>query len=67
MTQTALPNGQTLRMQPRAVDLPGKPAALSPPPAYGQETRQLLLEAGYDDREISDLAAAGIVATGLPA
>lgn len=64
MTQTRLPGGQVLRMQPRAVDLPGKPETLAPPPAYGQHTLTLLREAGLETPEVEQLVAAGIAAIG---
>ena len=35
-----------------------------PPPAYGGNTREILVEAGLTDAEIDDLAARGVVDTG---
>ncbi|MFV0385906.1 CaiB/BaiF CoA transferase family protein, partial [Paracoccus sp. (in: a-proteobacteria)] len=64
MTRTTLPDGRTLRMQPRAVDLPGRPDSFSTPPAYGQHTRALLQEAGLTRAEIDRLVDSGVAATG---
>lgn len=66
MTRTVLPGGRVLRMQPHAVDLPGRLNTLSTPPAFGQHSRDLLLEAGFSAAEIDGLVASGAVATGLP-
>jgi len=38
-------------------------AASSPPPLLGQHTRELLVEAGYDEEEVAALEAEGVVAT----
>lgn len=67
MTRTVLPTGKTLRLQPRAVDLPEQPAAFSPPPSYGQDTRTVLREIGMADAEIDGLVADGIASTGAGA
>ena len=42
-------------------DTPGEISG--PPPLLGQHTLEILKEAGYDDSSISDLLAAGVVAT----
>lgn len=64
MTQTTLPTGQVLRLQPRAVDLADQPTEFPPPPSYGQDTRSVLLEAGLDSGEIDALVADGIASEG---
>lgn len=67
MTRTLLPNGQTLRLQPRAVDLADEPSEFSPPPAYGQETGTVLREIGLSEAEITSLLVNGIASTGKAA
>lgn len=67
MTRTLLPNGQTLRLQPRAVDMADQSSEFSPPPSYGQETRAVLEEIGLSQQEISGLVANGIASTGKAA
>jgi crotonobetainyl-CoA:carnitine CoA-transferase CaiB-like acyl-CoA transferase len=62
LTQTLMPDGRTLHMQPMAVDLPGTPAALGFAPKYGQHTTPVLAEAGLDAGEIQSLYGAGVVA-----
>jgi crotonobetainyl-CoA:carnitine CoA-transferase CaiB-like acyl-CoA transferase len=62
LTQTLMPDGRTLHMQPMAVDLPGTPAALGFAPKYGQHTTPVLAEAGLDAGAIQSLYGAGIVA-----
>ena len=44
------------------MDLPGARAELPAPPRYGQHTRAVLADAGYDDAEIGALMAARVVA-----
>ena len=36
--------------------------AAEPPPLLGQHTREVLVEAGYEDEEVAALEAAGVVA-----
>ena len=62
MVRTVLPTGQALRLQPRAVDMPGKPDEFYPPRGYGEDTRAVLGEAGYAGSEIDGLIEAGIAA-----
>jgi itaconate CoA-transferase len=62
MTETVLPSGKTVHLQPKGVDLPGSTDRFTPPPAYGQDTRAVLAEVGYSQSQIDDLAAAGVVA-----
>lgn len=62
LTQTALPGGRVVSMQPMAVDLPGNSRVLPFPPKYGADTRRILGEAGIANAEIDALAAAGAVA-----
>jgi crotonobetainyl-CoA:carnitine CoA-transferase CaiB-like acyl-CoA transferase len=62
LTQTALPDGRVVSMQPMAVDLPGNSRVLPFPAKYGADTRRILGEAGIANAEIDALAAAGAVA-----
>lgn len=62
MVRTVLPTGQALRLQPRAVDMPDRPDEFYPPRGYGEDTRAVLLEAGYAGSEIDGLIEAGIAA-----
>ena len=62
LTQTLMPNGKVVRMQPMAVDVEGASGKLAFPPSYGADTRRVLVQAGYADGDIDALAADGIVA-----
>jgi crotonobetainyl-CoA:carnitine CoA-transferase CaiB-like acyl-CoA transferase len=62
LTQTTLPDGRKVHMQPMAVDAVDRPTSLPFPPKYGGDTRRVLTEAGYGAAEIDALAAAGAVA-----
>ena len=62
MVRTVLPTGQALRLQPRAVDMPDRPDEFYPPRGYGEDTRAVLLEAGFAGSEIDGLIEAGIAA-----
>jgi crotonobetainyl-CoA:carnitine CoA-transferase CaiB-like acyl-CoA transferase len=62
LTQTTMPDGKVVHMQPMAVDLPERPTTLPFPPKYGADTRRVLAEAGYAAAEIDALTAAGAVA-----
>ncbi len=62
LTQTQMPGGKRVRMQPMAVDLPGVSREFSFPPKYGEHTRPVLREAGFSDDECRALAAAGAIA-----
>lgn len=64
MTETLLPTGKTIHLQPKGVDLPETADQFSPPPAYGQDTRAVLAEVGYSQSEIDGLAEAGVVSCG---
>ena len=59
LTGTTLPNGSTLRMQPKALGEAG--ADLGFPPKYAEHTRQILTEAGLSTDEIRRLAQDGII------
>ena len=61
LTTTVLPSGKTVRMQPMAVDLPGARTALHFPHKYGEDTRTVLAEAGFQASEIDALARSGII------
>ena len=62
LTRTALAAARSVRMQPMAVDLPGARTELPAPPRYGQHTRAVLADAGYDGAEIGALIEARVVA-----
>ena len=62
-TTTRTPQGQTIRMQPPGVSLPGMRHEYPFPPKYAEHTRRVLAEAGFSDDEISSLARQGVVGT----
>ncbi|HEX7250940.1 MAG TPA: CoA transferase, partial [Burkholderiales bacterium] len=51
LTETVMPDGKRVRMQPMAVDLPGASREFRFPPKYGEHTRPVLREAGFSDAE----------------
>ena len=61
LTRTVMPNGKVVRMQPMPVDVEGANGKLGFPPGYGADTRRVLAQAGYEESEIEELAANGIV------
>lgn len=61
LTQTRMPDGRTLKLQPLPVDLDGPPMELSFPPAYGEHTSAILSEIGVPAPQIESLNAEGIV------
>ena len=62
LTQSHLPDGRAIRMQPIAVDDAQAARELPFAPKYGQHTRGVLGEAGLAASEIDTLYAEGIVA-----
>ncbi len=66
LTQTRMPDGRCVAMQPQAVDRQDSVRELGFPPKYGQHTSRVLLEAGFTPSAIEDLLARGIVAAGAP-
>lgn len=62
LTRTVTPQGQTIHMQPPAVDVPGASGELHFPPKYGSDTRRVLTEAGFAAPDMDALAAAGVIA-----
>jgi crotonobetainyl-CoA:carnitine CoA-transferase CaiB-like acyl-CoA transferase len=62
LTQTTMPDGKTVHMQPPAVDVAGASIELDFPHKYGADTRHVLAEAGYPDADINALAAVGVIA-----
>ena len=62
LTRTVTPQGQTVHMQPPAVDVPGASDELPFPPKYGSDTRRVLAEAGFAAPDMDALAAAGVIA-----
>lgn len=61
MATSTMPDGRTIRLQPPAVDLAG-PSHFTFAPRYGEHTRAVLREAGYNSEETGNLAAGGVVA-----
>jgi crotonobetainyl-CoA:carnitine CoA-transferase CaiB-like acyl-CoA transferase len=65
LLETNAPSGRRVRLPPPAVEhehLASIKRRLPYAPAYGQDTHQVLQEAGCSDEEIADLRASGIVA-----
>ena len=62
LTRTVTPQGQTIHMQPPAVDVPGASEELHFPPKYGSDTRRVLAEAGFAGSDMDALVAAGVIA-----
>ena len=62
LTRTTMPDGTTIRMQPKAVDYGGGQDTFAFPPGYGEHTQSILREVGYADDEIAALGAKGITA-----
>jgi crotonobetainyl-CoA:carnitine CoA-transferase CaiB-like acyl-CoA transferase len=62
LTTTRTPDGKLIHMQPMAVDLESAQKELAFPAKYGQDTGQILDEAGLDSAEIEALAKAGVIA-----
>ncbi len=62
LTQSRLPDGRVIRMQPIAVDDAQATRELPFAPKYGQHTRGVLGEAGLAAAEIDALYAEGVVA-----
>jgi len=62
LTRTAMPDGRVVHMQPMAVDFAPAPAELPFAPTYGQNTREILAEAGFGGAEVQALYHEGVVA-----
>ncbi|MCC7166324.1 MAG: CoA transferase [Rhodospirillales bacterium] len=62
-TTTRLPDGQTIRMQPKALDEPNTTGTEFPlPPRYGAQTASVMAEAGFSEEDVTILARDKIVA-----
>ena len=61
LTTTVTPDGKTVRMQPPAVDLE-RAGPLRFPPRYGEQSRAILREAGFDAASIDAYRAARVIA-----
>jgi crotonobetainyl-CoA:carnitine CoA-transferase CaiB-like acyl-CoA transferase len=61
LTATHMPDGQRIRMQPKAVDVAGTPQEFGFPPAHGEHTEALLKESGYSEAEIAGFREAGAI------
>lgn len=64
LTTTTAPDGGTIHMQPLATDSNEAVMELSFPPKYGEHTRAVLREAGYEASKLDELIAAGVVSCG---
>jgi len=51
----------TYRRHGRQVSFDGGGQRLGPPPAAGQHNKEVLLERGFDQDQIADLVAAGVL------
>jgi len=61
LTATVMPDGRRVRLAPMAVERAGAAREFSFPPKYGEHTRPVLREAGFDEAECRALAAAGVI------
>jgi crotonobetainyl-CoA:carnitine CoA-transferase CaiB-like acyl-CoA transferase len=61
LTTTVMPSGKTVRMQPLAVDRDDARTRLHFPHKYGEDTRAVLAEAGFQKAEIDALASSGVI------
>jgi crotonobetainyl-CoA:carnitine CoA-transferase CaiB-like acyl-CoA transferase len=64
LTQTNLPDGRTVMMQPPAVDPPGGVPAMRFPAKYGADTQRILAEAGFGAAEVEGFRRDGLIAGG---
>lgn len=62
LTKSVTPDGKEFLMQPMATDMEGAMTTLPFPPAYGEHTQAVLLEAGYSIAEFQGFRETGIVA-----
>ncbi|MCK5423855.1 MAG: CoA transferase [Emcibacter sp.] len=61
LTTTQLPDGREINMQPMAVDVEGAVTKLSFPPRYGEQTAQVLAEAGFTEGDQARLQETGAI------
>ncbi len=61
LTMTQLPDGREIQMQPMAVDVEGAVTELGFPPRYGEQTAQVLSEAGYGAEDCAKLQETGAI------
>jgi crotonobetainyl-CoA:carnitine CoA-transferase CaiB-like acyl-CoA transferase len=59
LTRTQMPDGRQVRLPPTAVETGCDQLRLAP--AYGEHTRQVLIEVGVNEAEIDDLVEQGVV------
>ena len=64
LTTTTAPDGRTIHMQPLATDSDDAASDLPFPPKYGEHTRAVLGEAGYDAAQLDNLVATGVISCG---
>ena len=58
---TRMPDGTSIRLQPKAVDLEGSADEFSFPPKFGEHTDAILAEAGYAAGDIAALRENGVI------
>ena len=56
-----MPDGTSIRLQPKAVDLKGSADEFSFPPKFGEHTDAILAEAGYAAGDILALRDGGVI------
>ena len=61
LTTTTALDGQTIRMQPMAVDLSNGHSNLNFPPKYGEQTEAILSEAGFSAADLEGLKADNVI------
>jgi itaconate CoA-transferase len=66
LTTTTAPNGKTVHMQPLATEANGIVTELPFPPKYGEHTRAVLTDAGFDTARLEKLIATGIISCSQP-
>ena len=62
LTTTTAPDGRTIHMQPLATDIENALTDLPFPAKYGENTRSVLSDAGFESGQLDELAATGIIA-----
>ncbi len=61
LTYTTTPEGRRIRMQPKAVDFTNTGSEFPFSPRYGEHTESILLESGFNEKEISMLRDSNVI------